>query len=1086
MPGGLGAVRPAAMARKALKPYKSDAECIGALGKLDEEPNAEVRNACTPDDAFFSRLCIPCRGDWLSDHKETGQMFGTYRRKMDPLRRPHGTTDTILLVPLGRSFSEGPSARFLRHIIDYCSAFFSGMNVVALKKPLSLKDARRRENDFEDQQFLIEDLFSLLHTHKDIRAHPSCRNAYCRLGVTLEDIYPGEEWSYVFGQAKPLDRVGVFSFARHSPLFYEGVHATDAWPSLSNRQVVAWLRACLRTMVHETGHMLGILHCVYYQCLMNGSNGPGDTAGRSSFLCPVCLRKLYLALQDMPERATPVERYQAMLDVLLAMARDLMGPEAASIEGVGARLAGDLSWLLQRIERLGGDVGSRMLPVPAMQDAAALAGAGAELSDDEAAAAAPAAAPAPDLVRIISAASLPYASDPSLEAGQPDAVTCVSTPEVSNERETAVNELITAFREQDPCGEGLMASADLASVLAGVGIEHSTAPELVASVARGGERVDYEEFIESLFVAAPPRPEEAAAHAPAVPAAVPRGCRSELSPREAGDEPAPGEVPAAAPAARAAAVAVPAIRGGRRGAFIVNTSACTGKTSKDLFAKVAQEMGWVESTVAKPKKTRRATIFCMMQSEEALGRLQEIGAGSWVSRYLGMPDLCDKGNFARIVKSCLALHADAEAWAYVPRTWVLPDDLEEFRALLDDRRGARTYIVKPDNASQGDGIFMVQERRDFEVKLSTKANVAAVCQTYISKPLLLRGFKFDLRIYVVVAGGDAADLTAEPPFVAVCREGLARFCTEQYQEPSRSNLHKCMGHLTNYSLNKRSEKFVHAGEEMDTVLDPDSEASKRPLTAVLQQLEAEHDGFDTEDFYESLRGMVATIIVPMVPVLAVAYRENGLSGRMRCFQMLGVDVMLDHRFFPHLLEVNNSPSLNIEELFPLTPDDTGVKPCLCMEMSGPHRHQVSLVDLHVKKVAMAGAFSLLEQINDGEEPESEHYMHVDLGDGPLPMLARLDLLYQRLGGSAKAFSSAALRRHLGPLAGIGGLAKHDFDFASRRLREQGNRFSSRDRSTTSPLRLYDFIDMFRAFCVRSFPDMEPSEAVHNALGRLGF
>ena len=28
----------------------------------------------------------------------------------------------------------------------------------------------------------------------------------------------------------------------------------------------------------------------------NGSNGPADSAGRCSFLCPVCLRKLLLAL----------------------------------------------------------------------------------------------------------------------------------------------------------------------------------------------------------------------------------------------------------------------------------------------------------------------------------------------------------------------------------------------------------------------------------------------------------------------------------------------------------------------------------------------------------------------------------------------------------------------------------------------------------------------------------------------------------------------------------------------------------------------------------------------------------------------
>ena len=71
---------------------------------------------------------------------------------------------------------------------------------VALSKPLSLAKARRRRNDFGHEQFLIEDLFTELNT--ETRTH---RKAYCRLGITVEDIYPGEGWNYVFGQAKPME-----------------------------------------------------------------------------------------------------------------------------------------------------------------------------------------------------------------------------------------------------------------------------------------------------------------------------------------------------------------------------------------------------------------------------------------------------------------------------------------------------------------------------------------------------------------------------------------------------------------------------------------------------------------------------------------------------------------------------------------------------------------------------------------------------------------------------------------------------------------------------------------------------------------
>ena len=201
---------------------------------------------------------------------------------MKPPMTPTKHTDTILLVPMGTSFSEGVAASFLKYLVHYCMAFFTGMTVEVLDKPLLLANARKRENDFNHDQYLIADLFEALHT--ETRSH---RKAYCRLGITMEDIYPGEEWNYVFGQAKPMERVGVllanlahstlalqtyeqqtqeclirklitagrfsapksqttcandrahthathvhkpsgvFSFARHSPFFYNGLHASQ-------------------------------------------------------------------------------------------------------------------------------------------------------------------------------------------------------------------------------------------------------------------------------------------------------------------------------------------------------------------------------------------------------------------------------------------------------------------------------------------------------------------------------------------------------------------------------------------------------------------------------------------------------------------------------------------------------------------------------------------------------------------------------------------------------------------------------------------------------------------------------------------
>ena len=38
--------------------------------------------------------------------------------------------------------------------------------------------------------------------------------------------------------------------------------------------------------------MLGMAHCIFYDCLMNGSNNLAEMDRQNSFLCPICLRKL--------------------------------------------------------------------------------------------------------------------------------------------------------------------------------------------------------------------------------------------------------------------------------------------------------------------------------------------------------------------------------------------------------------------------------------------------------------------------------------------------------------------------------------------------------------------------------------------------------------------------------------------------------------------------------------------------------------------------------------------------------------------------------------------------------------------------
>lgn len=47
----------------------------------------------------------------------------------------------------------------------------------------------------------------------------------------------------------------------------------------------------------------------------------------------------------------------------------------------------------------------------------------------------------------------------------------------------------------------------------------------------------------------------------------------------------------------------------------------------------------------------------------------------------------------------------------------------------------------------------------------------------------------------------------------VYEDGMARFATEPYAEPTVKNMKKTYMHLTNYAINKRNENFIFNAEE---------------------------------------------------------------------------------------------------------------------------------------------------------------------------------------------------------------------------------------------------------------------------------
>ncbi|KAH7150370.1 hypothetical protein B0J13DRAFT_583635 [Dactylonectria estremocensis] len=121
------------------------------------------------------------------------------------------------------------------------------------------------------------------------------------------DIQFGHMWptshckSYVdelCGAGKhPSKRAKISSNPPDSPLV-AAIAASNAVPSPKTRDELAglWFSRVARTMAHELGHCLGMDHCVYYACTMQGTAGMAEDMRQPPYLCPICLSKLSWAL----------------------------------------------------------------------------------------------------------------------------------------------------------------------------------------------------------------------------------------------------------------------------------------------------------------------------------------------------------------------------------------------------------------------------------------------------------------------------------------------------------------------------------------------------------------------------------------------------------------------------------------------------------------------------------------------------------------------------------------------------------------------------------------------------------------------
>lgn len=127
-----------------------------------------------------------------------------------------------------------------------------------------------------------------------------------------------------------------------------------------------------------------------------------------------------------------------------------------------------------------------------------------------------------------------------------------------------------------------------------------------------------------------------------------------------------------------------------------------------------------------------------------------------------------------------------KVYAFTPLTFILPNDYSKFINEYASQEIQEVWICKPTDSSRGRKIFLLTDISQLNY------DSACVLQKYIPNPLLIGGYKWDMRVYVMIT-------SMCPLKIYLYNEGLIRFSTDKY---SLKTLDNKFAHLTNTSINK--------------------------------------------------------------------------------------------------------------------------------------------------------------------------------------------------------------------------------------------------------------------------------------------
>ena len=257
---------------------------------------------------------------------------------------------------------------------------------------------------------------------------------------------------------------------------------------------------------------------------------------------------------------------------------------------------------------------------------------------------------------------------------------------------------------------------------------------------------------------------------------------------------------------------------------------------------------------------------------------------------------------------------------YIPQTYLLEYDLLAFQTRQQAAKNETLWIMKPNSMNNGSGIQIIQKN----FKPTQKKGV--LISDYIMNPHLIGGLKYDLRIYVLVGSMD-------PLRIYLHEEGIVKFATKGYTNES-DKINDKFVHLTNYSMNKENPDYRKNAD-----INEKDFAHKWSLRKLRR--EYEKMGISYEKILKAIKDMIIKTFISAEPYVFEG-PTRPYSVQKKCFELFGVDILIDSDLKPWLIEVNAFPSFNTD-----SPIDDMIKSTVLCDT-------LNLVGLRMESLEKAG------------------------------------------------------------------------------------------------------------------------------------